>query len=65
MVEPTRRLTVAEVVQRDGRPLEELLQAIVLDDENAPALCEDGCEVEPDGHCPHGHPSILLALGMI
>ena len=25
----------------------------------------DGCFVEPDGVCPHGHPSILLAKGMI
>ena len=25
----------------------------------------DGCTVEPDGVCPHGHPSWLLALGMI
>ena len=30
-----------------------------------PALCSDGCEVEPDGHCPHGAPSLLLALGLI
>jgi hypothetical protein len=30
-----------------------------------PALCTEGCEVEPDGRCPHGCPSILLALGMI
>ncbi|HEX3822671.1 MAG TPA: hypothetical protein VHW45_20235 [Candidatus Sulfotelmatobacter sp.] len=30
-----------------------------------PALCSDGCEVEPDGHCPHGGPSLLLALGLI
>ena len=30
-----------------------------------PALCEDGCEVEPDGRCEHGHPSILLAMGII
>jgi hypothetical protein len=30
-------------------------------------VCEatDGCTVEPDGHCPHGHPSWLLRLGMI
>ena len=29
--------------------------------------CEatDGCWVEPDGTCPHGHPSWLLYLGMI
>ncbi len=25
----------------------------------------DGCEVEPDGMCPHGHPSWLLELGYI
>lgn len=29
--------------------------------------CEatDGCWVEPDGVCEHGHPSWLLYLGMI
>lgn len=31
----------------------------------APALCEDGCEVEPDGRCPHGCPSVLIATGVI
>jgi hypothetical protein len=30
-----------------------------------PALCSEGCEVEPDGRCPHGAPSLLLALGLI
>ena len=30
-----------------------------------PACCADGCEVEPDGHFEHGHPSILLAMVMI
>ena len=25
----------------------------------------DGCEVEPDGVCPDGHPSWLLRLGLI
>lgn len=30
-------------------------------------LCEatDGCVVEHDGRCPHGHPSWFLRLGMI
>lgn len=29
--------------------------------------CEatDGCWVEPDGVCPHGHPSWLVKLGLI
>jgi ketopantoate reductase len=30
-----------------------------------PALCSEGCQVEPDGRCPHGAPSLLLALGLI
>lgn len=25
----------------------------------------DGCTVEPDGTCPHGHRSPLLVLGLI
>jgi len=31
------------------------------------SVCEatDGCRVEPDGICPHGHPSWLLVLGYI
>lgn len=34
-------------------------------DDTYPALCSEGCEVEPDGHCPHGAPSLLLALHII
>jgi hypothetical protein len=30
-----------------------------------PACCSDGCMVEPDGRCEHGHPSIYLAAGII
>lgn len=29
------------------------------------ALATDGCSVEPDGVCPHGAESWLIALGMI
>lgn len=31
------------------------------------SVCEalDGCTVEPDGRCPHGAPSYLIALGMM
>lgn len=34
-------------------------------DSVAPAMCDEGCEVEPDGCCEHGCPSIWLALGVI
>ena len=29
------------------------------------AEATDGCTVEPDGMCPHGHPSWLLRMGLI
>lgn len=31
----------------------------------APAMCDEGCEVEPDGRCEHGAPSLLLACGLM
>jgi len=37
----------------------------IIHDGIVPALCKEGCEVEPDGKCEHGCPSILIALGMI
>jgi hypothetical protein len=43
-------------------PDDEMLQEWVMD-----SLVEstDGCEVEPDGTCPHGHPSWLMRLGLV
>ena len=32
---------------------------------NGIAKAIDGCKVDPDGHCQHGKPSWLLALGYI
>ena len=29
------------------------------------AACPEHCWTEPDGYCPHGHPSWLLKLGLI
>jgi hypothetical protein len=29
------------------------------------AKATDGCKVEPDGSCPHGHKSWLLVMGLI
>lgn len=63
-----RRLTVAEFKTEHGHTeadILEIVRSIIIGDENAPALCSDGCEVEPDGTCPHGNPSILIELGMI
>ena len=60
-----QRLTMDEFLERDGRTLEEICEAVSVAEENASALCDEGCEVEPDGSCPHGCPSILRAVGMI
>ena len=38
------------------------LEAIMFD---GVAEAADGCTVEPDGRCPHGHVSPLIVLGMI
>ena len=59
------RITMEEFLQHDGRTLEEICEAVLIAEENAPALCDEGCEVEPDGTCPHGCPSILRAAGII
>ena len=59
------RLTMDQFLEQDGRTMEEICEAVLIGEGNAPALCDEGCEVEPDGVCPHGCPSILRAAGMI
>jgi hypothetical protein len=43
-------------------PDEDQLEAWLMDD-----VCDatDGCAVEIDGTCPHGHPSWLVRLGLV
>jgi len=57
--EKPKRISASEAMRRNGLTIEDLNDSVV------PACCDDGCEVEPDGHCPHGHPSVLLQMGMI
>lgn len=35
----------------------------MMDEDEADAT--DGCTVEPDGECPHGHPSWLIVESLI
>lgn len=60
----TTALTIEQFVEQDGRELAEILEDAVGEGV-IPALCTEGCEVEMDGSCPHGNPSILVALGMV
>ncbi len=64
-MENANLLTINEYLKRDGRSLMEISEAVMFEDENAPALCDHGWEVEPDGKCCHGCPSILRAAGLI
>ena len=43
-------------------PSERTLERYVFD---GVAKTPDGCRVEPDGHCGHGHGSWLIVLGLI
>ena len=44
------------------RPTDQQLREWVCD---SVAEATDGCEIEPDGTCEHGHKSWLLVYGMI
>ncbi len=63
--ESVHRLTLNELLTKEGRSFEDIAEVVMFGDENAPALCSEGCEVEPDGTCQHGFPSVLRAAGLI
>lgn len=63
-----QRISIKQLCENYGvKDVHELLQDNELNgmDGTSPALCDCGELVEPDGECPHGHPSILIALGLI
>ena len=45
-------------------PLTEDLLSDLIMDSVVPACCIYGCEVEPDGYCSHGNPSVLIHYGL-
>lgn len=59
LLRPTRRTWPTPT---EEEPEMEELQEMVFD---GIASATDGCSIEPDGVCEHGHPSWLLKLGMI
>lgn len=64
--EKSTRISVQKAIEQFG--YDDYLDCfadITMDVINAPACCIHGCEVEPDGNCVHGNPSVLLAEGMI
>lgn len=61
------RISVKQFMADNGIEREDLTEFLTscMFDGVAPALCIEGCEVEPDGRCSHNCPSIILALGYI
>ena len=55
------------MAQTEKTPITEMPDLATLMDWEMEGGCEttDGCWVEPDGKCMHGHPSWLVFLGMI
>lgn len=61
----SHRLTVLEVAEEEGFESEGHILAHYMFNGVVPACCSEGCQVEEDGECEHGHPSIFLAMGLI
>ena len=64
----TKERTKKRTVKVDGVEIEVPSMAELerwTSDCGCEAVCPEGCWVEPDGHCEHGHPSWLIYLGWI
>ena len=57
-------ITISEWLSENGFESLEDAESMLMDSV-MPALCDEFCDVEPDGKCTHGCPSPLLALGLI
>ncbi len=54
----------AKEIQSDPARLEQMMEDALFGDSWGLEVV-DGCMVEPDGKCPHGHKSPLRVLGLI
>ena len=60
------KVTLKEwLAQHEYSSLDEALADYSEMDGTYPAICAENCHVEPDGHCEHGAPSLLVAAGLI
>ena len=59
-VKDAQKVSVEEAMQAAGMSLMDCVFDSIV-----PACCSFGCEVEPDGTCEHGFPSVLVAEGLI
>ena len=54
------KISAKQALREHGVTLEDCVMDCIC-----PACCSELCEVEPDGECEHGFPSVLIQLGMI
>ena len=59
------RISLKTAAENEGYKSTDDYLAYCMRDSVMPALCIDGCDVEPDGRCEHNCPSPLLAAGLI
>jgi len=63
-----KMLSIRQLKENLGITTEEEWEEYLTDaalDSVCISMCEEGCEVEPDGECPHGYPSLLIHEGLI
>ena len=56
------RISIAELLRKEQRTLLEIARGTICRGDLAPALCAQACQVEMEGTCEHGCPSVLKAL---
>ncbi len=56
------RISIEELLIKEQRSLLEIARATICSGNPTPALCLHGCQVELEGSCEHGCPSVLKAL---
>lgn len=59
------RISLSSLMDDEGVEDEVALLERYIHESVVPALCSEYCEVEPDGYCEHGCPSVMLAAGII
>lgn len=57
-------LSVSETLDMHGLTLTDAF-IVAIEFGVVPACCTEYCEVEPDGHCEHGQPSVLIKACLI
>jgi hypothetical protein len=55
-------ISIEELLRKEQRTLLEIARGAICRGDLAPALCMYGCQVELEGACEHGCPSVLKAL---